>query len=87
MRFSASRMSPLAPYFFLIASQFFVGPVAEQILELRVEAVLVLERRVRRSAFIKDLERGAVVNGVHQLVGVDVFAEALHGSLRRRAVR
>ena len=82
MRFSASRMSPVAPYFFLIARISSSRALAEEVLELGVEAVLVLERGVRRAAFVEDLQGRAVVHGVHQLVGVDVLAEALHGALR-----
>ena len=80
MRFSASRMSPAAPYFFLIASSFFAA-VAEQVFKGLVERVLFVQCAVGGFAFVEDLQRGPVVHRVHQAVGVDVLAEALVGFL------
>ena len=61
--------------------KFLFAPVAEEVLELGVESMLVLQRRIRSSPLVEDLQRSSVVNRIHQLVGVDVFAEALHSSL------
>ena len=67
----------MAPYFFLMASDLFLAALLEQVIELRVEAVLVVERSVGRAPFVEDLHRRAVVHRIQQLVLVDVLAESL----------
>ena len=71
----------------LDGEELLLAALPEEVLELGVEAVLVLEGRVGGAALVEDLQGGAVVDGVHQLVGVDVLAEALHRALACRAAR
>jgi hypothetical protein len=43
--------------------------------------VLVVQRGVGGSTFGEYPQGGAILHGVHQLIGVDVLAEALHRAL------
>ena len=61
----------------LDGEQLVLGAVLEQVFELAVKFALLVQGAVGCLAFVQDLQRGAIVDRIHQSIGVDVFAKAL----------
>ena len=69
------------PVLFLDGQQLCLGAVAKQVFKRGVKGVLFGQRRVGRSAFVQDLQRGPVVHRIHDAVHVNQLAKALVGFL------
>ena len=42
--------------------------------------MFIVQRGISSPAFVKDLQCGAIFNGIHQLVFIDIFAKAFDGT-------
>src|ERR1039458_7384179 len=68
------------PIFLLYRRHFFWCTIFEQVLELLIKSMLDFQGGVRRSAFVENLQGRAIMDGIHELVSVDVLAKSFYSS-------